>query len=125
MIPQSPLIIFLIYLLDYAITVVPIFPPLPASILYPHSLWQSLPLSSCPWVVHISSLASPFPIPFLTSPCLFCAYQLCFLFPVLFPQFSPLPHHTDNPPCNLHFCYSVPILVVCLVCFGFFRFICR
>ena len=43
-------------------------------------------LSSCPWVIHISSSASPFPILFLTSPCLFCTYCLCFLFPV------PLPH---------------------------------
>ena len=34
------------------------------------------PLSSCPWVVHISSLNSLFPTPFLTSPCLFYAYQL-------------------------------------------------
>ena len=30
------------------------------------------PLSSCPRVRHISSLASPFPVLFLTSPCLFC-----------------------------------------------------
>ena len=53
---------------------------------------QHLPsLSSCPWVMHISSLASPFPILFLTSPCLFCIYQLCFLFPVTFPPFSPSP----------------------------------
>ena len=29
------------------------------------------PLSSCPWVVHISSLASPFPILLLTSPVCF------------------------------------------------------
>ena len=61
---------------------------------YPHSL-QHLPhLRSCPWVVHIISLTSPFPILFLTSPCLFSTYQLCFLFPVLFPPFflstSPL-----------------------------------
>ena len=27
----------------------------------------------------------------------------------------------DNPPCDLHFCGSVPVLVVCLVffCLGF------
>ena len=45
-------------------------------------------ISSCPWVIHIGSLASPFPILFLTSPCLFCTYCLCFLFPV---PFSHLP----------------------------------
>ena len=32
-----------------------------------------------------------------------------------------LPSHSlvDNPPCDLHFCGSVPVLVVCLVCFCF------
>ena len=30
---------------------------------------------------------------------------------------SPLP--TNNPPCDLYFCASVPVLVVCLVFFGF------
>ena len=83
-----------------------------------------LRLSSCPWVIHISSLASTFPILFLTSPCLFCTYYLCFLFPLSFPLFSPLSLPTDNPPCDLHFCDSVPVLVVCLVCFCFLRFNC-
>ena len=50
---------------------------------------------------------------------LFCAYQLCFLFPVPFPPFSLLPLPTDNPPCDLHFSTSVPVLVICLVCFCF------
>ena len=76
-------------------------------------------LSSCPWVVHVSSLASPFPILFLTSPCLFCACQLCFLFPVPFPPFSSFPLPADNPPNDLHLYHSVPVLVVCLVCFCF------
>ena len=77
------------------------------------------PLSSCPWVVHISSLTSLFLIPFLISPHLFYAYQLCFLFPVPFPPILPFSHPTDNPPCDLHFCDSVPIVVVCLLCFCF------
>ena len=41
--------------------------------------------------------------------------------------FSPiLPLTSDNPPCDLHFCDSVPVLVVCLlfVFVGFFRFSC-
>ena len=38
------------------------------------------PYSSCPWVIHISSLASTFPTLFLPSPCLFSAYHLCYLF---------------------------------------------
>ena len=56
-----------------------------------HSLQPTTPLhptlSSCPWVVHISSLASTFPILFLTSPCLFCTYHLYYLFPVPFLPF--------------------------------------
>ena len=104
------------------------FSPLFPSALHPTSYQHSPRISSCPWVVHKSSLASPFPILFLTSPCLFCTYHLCFLFPVPFPPFSSLPLLTDNPPCDLYFCESVPVLVVCLVhfcfCFYFFRFLC-
>ena len=107
------MLLFKLYFIDYAIIVVshfsPFYSPLPCTSLpspFPH-------LSSCTWVIHMSSLASPFPMLFLTSPCLFYAYHLCFLFPVLFPPFSPLPLPTDNPPCDLHFCDSV--LVVCLV----------
>ena len=73
------------------------------------------PLSSCPWVTHISSLSSTFPILFLTSPCLFCTYHLCYLFPVPFPLFFSLPVPINNPPYDLHFCDSVPVLVVCLL----------
>ena len=89
--------------------------PLPPS--FPH-------FSSCPWFVHTRSLASPFPIIFLPSLCLFCTYHLCFLFPVPFSPFFPLPLllPTDNPPCDLHFCDFVPVLVVCF-CFSF-RFSC-
>ena len=108
-----------IYFIDYAITVVP-FPPF-----LPHHPAPFIPpafpphLNSCPWVVHISSLASPFPLLFLTSFCLFCTYHLCFLFPVPFPPLSTFFLPTDNPPCYLHLCDSVSILVVCLVLFLF------
>ena len=67
-----------------------------------------LTLTSCPWVIHINSLASPFPILFLTSPCLFCTDHLYFLFPVPFPPFSFLPLPADNSPCALNSCESVP-----------------
>ena len=50
--------------------------------------------------------------------CLFYTYRLCFLLPVPFPPFYPLPYPTDNPPCDLHFYDSVPVLVVCF-CFWF------
>ena len=46
------------------------------------------PFSSCPWVIRISSLASTFPILFLTSPCLCSTYHVCYLFSV---PFLPLP----------------------------------
>ena len=103
------------------------FPPLSHSTLHlpPSSIRSPTPhLSSWPWVVHISFLAPPFPILLLNSPCLFCAYQLSFLFPVPFPPFSPLHLPSDNPPCDLHYCDSVSVLVLCLVCFWFFRFSC-
>ena len=92
----------------------PIFTPLYSSLPYT-PLPPSFPhLSSCPWVIYISSLASPFLVLFLTSPCIFCTYQLCFLFLVPFPQFSSFTLLTDNPPHDLHFCDSVPVLVVCV-----------
>ena len=85
-----------------------------------HPLPPAFPtLSSCPHIVCIYFLASLFPILFLTSPCLFCTYHLCFLFPGPFSPFSPIRLPTDNPPCDLHFCDSVPILVVSLVHFCF------
>ena len=75
-------------------------------------------LSSCPWFVHVSSLAIPFPILSVTSPCLFCAYQFVLLNPctssLVFPLTFPLP--ADSPPTDLHIYNSVPILLVCLVC---------
>ena len=87
------LFFFKVYFIDYAIIFVPFFLPFipfcPISPFPPAS-----PVSSCPWVIHISSLASPFPILFLTSSCLFCNYQLYFLFPVRFPFFPfLLPPH--------------------------------
>ena len=108
-----------IYLIDYAITVVPIFPlctPLPST---------PIPSSNprlCPWGMHISPLASSFPILFLMSLCLFCTDHLCVLMPAPVPLFSLLPLPADNPPNDLHMYDSVSVLVVCLV--RFFRFTC-
>ena len=114
-----PYSFFKVYFIDYAITVVPFFfSPLSSYTLHAASP-QNFLLSSCPWVVHISSLASSFPILFLPSPCLFCTYHLCFFFHVTFPPISRLPLPTDNPPRDLHFCDSISVPVVCLVCFCF------
>ena len=116
---------FKVYFIDYDITVVPFFfSPFPSSLHSPLPCSTSLPLSSSPWVIHRSSLASPFPTLFLTSPCLFCAYLLCFLFPVSFPPILPILLPTDSHPRDLHFCDSVPVLIVCLVLFLFFRLSC-
>ena len=107
--------LFLNIFIDYAITVVP-FPPFTP--LHPaHPLPPTFPpYSSCPWVILINSLASTFPILFLPSSCLFSTYHLCYLFSVPFPPLSPSHSPVDNPPCDLHVCGSVPVLVVCLVC---------
>ena len=111
--------ILLIMILQLSHFFLPFIPLYPASPLPP--AFPTPPLSSCPWVIHVSSLASPFPTLFLPSPCLFSTYHLC-LFSVPFP---PSPSHSpiDNPPCDLHLYGSVAVLVVCLVCFCFcFRF---
>ena len=115
--------ILLIMLLQLSHFLNPLYSPIPCTTSPPTRILP--PLSLCLWVLHISSLASPFPTLFLTFPCLFCTYHLCFLFPVPLSPFSPLPLHPVNPPCDLHISDSVPVLVVCLVCFCFcFRFSC-
>ena len=108
--------IFLIYLLIMLLQLSHFRPLTP---LHPaHPLPPTFPPhSSCPWV--ISSLASTFPTLFLPYPCLFSTYHLCYLFFAPFPPLSPSHSPVDNPSCELHFCGSVPVLVVCLVCFCF------
>ena len=82
----------------------------------PHSLRQSPHRCSCPWVMCISSLATPFLILYCTSPWLFCNYHL-FLIPS---PLDPFPH-TSLPSANLQnaLCIqdSISVLLVCLVCF--------
>ena len=67
------------------------FSPLFPSMLHPLTLLYSTPLSSCPWIVHISSLASPFPILFLTSPTSILCLPIMLLIPYTFPPFFPYP----------------------------------
>ena len=97
----------------------PLYYPLPCT--PPHT--HIPPHSSCPWVVHISSLASTFPILYLTSPCLFSTYQLVALIPCTFSPILPLPLPADNPPCDLYFWDFILVLVVCLVCFRSYFFL--
>ena len=62
--------LFKLYFIDYAITVVSVFPTL--LLLPPHSLRQSPPHCSCPWVMVISYLAPPFPMLYFTCQWLSC-----------------------------------------------------
>ena len=96
--PHLHFSLFWVYFIEYAITVVPFFLPFISLHPAPPLLPAFSPLSSCPWVIHIRSLAYPFPILFLTSPCPFCTYHLCFLFPVPFPH-SPF---SSSPLIPLH-----------------------
>ena len=89
------ILFFTLYFIGYAVNrcpSFPLFPPLPSN---PNSLRQSPHHWSCPWVMHISSLASPFLILYFTSPWLFCNYLFVLLNP-LTPPFSPIPPH--SPP---------------------------
>ena len=56
--------------------------------------------------LHLSILYLPF---MFLIPCTFS----------LIPWPCPHPHPSDNPPCDVHFSDSVPVLVVCLVCVCF------
>ena len=76
---------------------------------------EILVLSSCPWVMHVSSSAAPLPILFLTST-YFVSTNFC-LNPAPFLLFSSFPLPADNPPNGLHIYDSVSILLVCLVCY--------
>ena len=61
------LYLFQVYYIDCAITC-PNFSPFAPSLPGTPLPSSNSPFSSCPWVVHLSSLTYPFPILFLTSP---------------------------------------------------------
>ena len=67
-------------------------------------------LSSNPWVKHISSLATPFPILFLTFP-YFVPTNL-YLSPASFPPLSPSPSQLITLQMDF-----VPALLLCWICF--------
>ena len=79
-----------LYFIDYAIIVVLNFPICTNPPSSPCFLRQSSYLCSCPLVMHISSLAIPFPILYFTSPWPFCTYQFVLLNPL---TSSPIPPH--------------------------------
>ena len=107
-------ILFNFYFIDYVPTAVLIFsicPPPPST---PHSLRQSPHHCSCPWVMPISSLASPFPMLYFTALWLFCLY---FLIPSSLHPFpyTSLPSGSHQNTLCIH--DSVSVFLVCLVVF--------
>ena len=105
-----------LYFTDYASTVVLILPPFPSQPSTLHSFRQFPQHCSCPWVMHISSLATPFPILYFTSPWLFCNYLFVLLNPL---TSSPIPLHSPPiwQPSKHSISMILSVLLVCLVCF--------
>ena len=106
--------LFLKYILLIMLLQLSHFPPFIP--LHPaHPLPPTVPLfSSCKFFgFYISYTILHLPLSIFYLP-------LMLLILCTFPPFSLSHSPTDNPPCALHFCDSVPVLVVCLVCFGGF-----
>ena len=86
-----------------------IFLPYPCLPSTPHSLRQSPHHCSCPWVMHVSSLATPSTVLYFTSPWLFCNYLVVWPHVVgvsCMVQWHSLPYHPSwvlevQPPCGL------------------------
>ena len=89
----------------------PLCPPPPSTL---HSL--SNPPTSV-YVMHICSLATPFPILYFTSPWLFCNHLFVLLNPLTSSPIVPNPLPSGSHQNALHVHDSVLILHVCLVCF--------
>ena len=82
----------------------------------PHSLRQSPPHIPCPWVMHMCSLATPFPILYFISPWLYFNYLFAFLNLVNSSPIPPSPLPSGNHQNALCVHDSVSVLVH-LVCF--------
>ena len=106
------LLFFKIYFIAYAIGCPNLFPFLPLHPVPPFTLAITA-LSSCQWVMHVSSLATPFPLLILTSSCLYL--PICSFNPYAFSLFCPSPLLTDNPANDCHIYDSVSVLFVCFV----------
>ena len=99
-----------LFFVDFSIKVVPTFPilpPTPPST--PQNQRQSPHHCSCPWVMHVSSLATPSTVLYFTSPWLFCNYLVVWPHVVgvsCMVQWHSLPYHPSwvlevQPPCGL------------------------
>ena len=97
----------------------PLFAP---STQQPHSLRQSPNDCSCPWVIHISSLATLFPILQFISPWLFCNYLFLLLKPL-----TSSPNVPNPPPIYISTIKLPSVSMICLssFCLSFIvRFYC-
>ena len=110
------LLIFKLYFIDYAITVVLIFTSLLPSTQHPPLPQQSPHYCSCPWVMCMCSLATPFPMRYFTSPWLFCNYLSVLLNPLTSSPFHHTALQSSNQQNTLHIHDSVSVLV-CVACF--------
>ena len=105
-----------LYFIDYALTVVLNFPPLPPPPSTPTLSGNPPHHCSCSWIMHIGSLATPSPILYCTAPWLFCNYLFVFLNPLISSPIPLHPHPIWQPSkCCVHDSVSVPL--VFLVCF--------
>ena len=101
-----------LYCIDYNYSC----PNISPSIQTPDSLRQSPHHCSCPWVMWISSLATPFPIRHCVSPWLFCNYLFVLLNHLISSPIPPQPTPSGNHQKARHIHNSVSVL---FLCFGF------
>ena len=87
----SALDCFEIYFIDFAIIIVPFSPLYSLQPCTPPPTSNLLLLSSCPWIIHISSLASPFPVLSLSTSLSILYLSFVLLIPCTFSPVLPLP----------------------------------
>ena len=110
-------LIFKNYFIDYVLQLSQFFSPLSPSIYHPPQWCRQSPHHcSCSWVMGISSLATPFPILYFTSPWLFCKYLFVLLNALTSSLIPPHPLPFGNHQNALCIDDSVSVLLVCLVC---------
>ena len=94
-----------------------IFPLCPSPPSIPYSFRQFPHHCSCPWVIRVSALATPFPILCFTSPWLFCNYLFVLLNPLILHPFPHMPLPSGEHQNFLCIHDSVSVLLVSSVCF--------
>ena len=108
--------ILLIMILQLSHFFLPLFLPLPCTALPPaSSMSMGCTYKFFGFSISYNVLNLPLSILYLPS----MLFNLC----TFLPPFSLLPFSTDSPPGDLYFCDSIPVLLVCLVCFCFSVFL--